>query len=429
MALLDALIRSAWSQGASDLHLEPGLPPALRVRGELRVVGEPVGAQELMTAARSVATGDLWASFLEQRSLDLSRTIAGVRCRLNIFETQRGVALAVRILAGFAATLETLNLHPSLGDLVERSHGLVLISGPTGSGKSTTMAALVQEINRHEARHIITIEQPIEHALRPMKSFIRQREVGRHTPSFEQALLDALREDPDVLVVGEMRRPETIRLTLDAAETGHLVLTTVHSGSCTEAVQRVVAAFAPEQQASVCAQLAECLVAVVCQRLSYRPDLGIRVPVLEILRGNDAVRSIIRGNNPSRLGSAIATGGADDMWTFDRYQRWLDGRERFYTPPQRPAAPTEADDPPVVSALPPRHRPSARSPRGEALSRGDVAIGPNAPTLRGEALSRGGTAVGSHAEAIGRAPPADGVIDLGSGDEDLASILAELDQG
>ncbi len=429
MALLDSLVRQAWSAGASDLHLEPGLPPALRVRGQLRVSGEPVGAQAVLGAARGLATGELWAAFLERRSLDLSRTIAGVRCRINVFETQRGVALAVRLLTGFAATLETLNLHPSLGDLVERSHGLVLISGPTGSGKSTTMAGLVQEINRHEARHIITIEQPIEHRLEPKKSFIRQREVGRHTPSFEQALLDALREDPDVLVVGEMRRPETIRLTLDAAETGHLVLTTAHSGSTTEALQRVVAAFPPEQQAAVCAQLAECLVAVVCQRLSYRPDLGIRVPVLEILRGSDAVRSIIRSNKLSRLASAITTGGADDMWTFDRYQRWLDGRSRFYTPPQRPAA--QADGVEDGPALPKVEAGSSTRRRRDALSRG-AAAGSNAEALDGRRTDQGGlnrsAADGSNAEAIGGQRPADGVIDLDGGDEDLASILAELDR-
>jgi twitching motility protein PilT len=421
VVLLDPLIRQAWSAGASDLHLEPGLPPALRVRGQLRVSGEPVSAQGLLAEARALATGELWATFLEQRSLDLSRTIAGVRCRLNIFETQRGVALAVRLLTGFAATIETLNLHPTLGDLVEQSHGLILISGPTGSGKSTTMAGLVQEINRHEARHIITIEQPIEHALKPQRSFIRQREVGRHTPSFEQALLDALREDPDVLVVGEMRRPETIRLTLDAAETGHLVLTTAHSGSTTEALQRVVAAFAPEQQAAVCAQLAECLVAVVCQRLSYRPDLGIRVPVLEILRGNDAVRAIIRGNNLSRLGSAITTGGADGMWSFERYQRWIDGRERFYTPPQRPAAPSAEDEEPAAGGgLPPAAtRPAARPAHSAPAQRRQ----PSDPSSRGTT----GT-VGSSAEAIGGHGPADGVIDLDGGAEDLASILAELDR-
>ncbi len=423
MSLLDSLVRQAWSAGASDLHLEPGLPPALRVRGELRVSGDPIGAQALLSTARAVATGELWGHFLEQRSLDLSRTIAGVRCRLNIFETQRGVALAVRLLTGFAATLETLNLHPALGDLVEQSHGLILVSGPTGSGKSTTMAALVQEINRHEARHIITIEQPIEHALKPQKSFIRQREVGRHTPSFEQALLDSLREDPDVLVVGEMRRPETIRLTLDAAETGHLVLTTAHSGSCTEALQRVVAAFAPEQQAAVCAQIAECLVAVVCQRLTYRPDLGIRVPVLEILRGSDAVRSIIRSNNLPRISSAITTGGADGMWTFDRYQRWLDGRDRFFTPPQRAAAPGGEE----VAGVPelPKVSGGPTTGLGTAPPRRPTDPPPSARHRSGDALSRG-AAVGSNAEAIGGQRPADGVIDLDGGEEDLASILEEL---
>ncbi len=398
MALLDTLVRQAWADGASDLHLEPGLPPAQRVRGKLMIQGQALPGQDLLAAARGLASGELWAEFLERRSLDLSRTIAGVRCRINVFQTQRGVALAVRILTGFQATLDTLNLHPSLGDLVEGHHGLVLVSGPTGSGKSTTLAALVQEINTHEARHVITIEQPIEHALKPQRCFIRQREVGRDTPSFEQALLDALREDPDVLVVGEMRRPETIRLTLDAAETGHLVLTTAHAGTCTEALQRIVSAFAPEQQASVCAQLAGCLVGVVCQRLVYRPDLGVRVPVLEILRGTETVRAIIRGNNLPRLVSAITTGGADDMWTFERYQRWLDGRSRFYVPSRRPSAPK----------VEPRAEPAAPLPR---VGRPRPASAPAQP-----------------AAAAPSPAPAGGVIDLDMNDDDLASILAELDK-
>ena len=394
MALLDTLVRQAWANGASDLHLEPGLPAAKRVRGKLLVQGQALSGQDLLAMARSLASGELWADFLERRSLDLSRTIAGVRCRINVFQTQRGVALAVRLLTGFSATLETLNLHPSLGDLVEGHHGLVLISGPTG--KSTTLAALIQEINQHDARHVITIEQPVEYALEPQRCFIRQREVGRDTPSFEQALLDALREDPDVVVVGEMRRRETIRLTLDAAETGHLVLTTAHAGTCTEALQRVIASFAPEEQAAVCAQLAGCLVAVVCQRFQYRPDLGIRVPVLEILRGSESVRAIVRGNNLARLASAITTGGADGMWTFDRYQRWLDGRSRFYVPPKRPAVPKaepEVSAPPVLPRIS-QVRPSARSA-------GVPAGGP---------------------------PAADGVIDLDTAAEDLSSILAELDK-
>jgi len=387
MPLLDALVRQAWSEGASDLHLEPGLAPALRVRGALRFQGEPVRAETLLAEARQLAPGDLWDAFLERRSLDLARTIAGVRCRLSVFQTQRGVALAVRLLAPFLATLETLNLHPSLADLVTGDHGLLLVSGPTGSGKSTTLAALVQAINLREAKHVITVEQPIEYALKPARSFIRQREVGRDTPSFEQALLDALREDPDVLVVGELREPATIRLTLDAAETGHLVLATVHAGTCTEALQRAVASFAPEQQQSVCAQLAGCLVGVLCQRLSFRPDLGIRVPVLEILRGSEAVRALIRQNQLARLVSAITTGGAEGMWTFERYQRWLDGQERFFVPAPRAALPDE-DEPAPAAPRRAAPRPARR---------------PEAPGV------------------------ADGVIDLDGG-EDLASVLAELDR-
>src|SRR5204862_2707906 len=180
---------------------------------------------------------------------------------------------------------------PDLKKIVNAPNGLVLLSGPTGSGKSSTMAAMIQEINLTDARHIITLESPIEYVFRPRLSYIRQREVGRDTPSFEQALLDALREDPDVLMVGEMREPETMRLTLNASETGHLVLATVHSSTCAEALQRVVSAFPSEIQASVAAQLADSLVAVVSQRLRFRPELNIRVPECEILMATHAVKN------------------------------------------------------------------------------------------------------------------------------------------
>src|SRR5206468_2733720 len=155
-------------------------------------------------------------------------------------------------------------------------HGLILVSGPTGCGKSSTMAALIQEINTTEPRHIVTIESPIEYTFRPRLAYIRQREVGRDTPSFEQALIDALREDPDVLMVGEMREPEVMRLTLNASETGHLVFATVHSSSCIEAIQRIANAFPADMQSPVRAQLADCLGGGICQRLRFRPDLKIR---------------------------------------------------------------------------------------------------------------------------------------------------------
>src|SRR5205085_2264865 len=213
---------------------------------------------------------------------------------INILQTARGIGFAVRLLATFQATIEKLNLHPDLKKLVTPTNGLILVSGPTGCGKSSTLAALIQEINLTNTRHIVTIESPIEYTFRPRRAYIRQREVGRDTPSFEQALLDALREDPDVLMVGEMREPETMRLTLNASETGHLVLATVHSSTCAEALHRIVSAFPAEIQGSVCAQLADCLVAVISQRLIFRPDLNMRVPECEVLVGNHAVKNFIR---------------------------------------------------------------------------------------------------------------------------------------
>ena len=209
---LESLVSLAASNGSSDLHLEAGLPAALRVRGTLRTTGEPLPGTLLLEMARKVIGEEEWPRFLEQRSYDCSRNFQGVRCRLNILQTARGVGFAIRLLASFTASVEKLNLHPDLKKLVAASHGLILVSGATGSGKSSTMAALIEEINQTDTRHIVTIESPIEYNFRPRRAYIRQREVGRDTPSFEQALIDSLREDPDVLMVGEMREPETMRL-------------------------------------------------------------------------------------------------------------------------------------------------------------------------------------------------------------------------
>src|SRR5256885_13012439 len=294
---LEDFIATAKQQRASDVHLEPGLPPALRVRGVLRMAGEPVPAKALFEWAREIIGETQWQSFLERQSADLSRTLQGVRCRINIMQTARGIGFAIRLLSTFQATVEKLNLHPDLKKLVARDNGLILVSGPTGCGKSSTMAALIQEINLTEARHIVTIESPIEYAFRPRRAYIRQREVGRDTPSFDRALLDALREDPDVLMVGEMRDPETMRLTLSASETGHLVLATVHSSTCAEALQRVVSAFPAEIQSSVASQVADCLVAVISQRLRFRQDLNIRVPECEILMPPNAIKNFIRNGD------------------------------------------------------------------------------------------------------------------------------------
>jgi len=341
---LESLVRTAREQGASDLHLEGGLAPAVRVRGALRTMGEPIAAKVLFQWAQEIVGEAQWPNFLERRSADLSRTIQGVRCRINILQTARGVGFAIRLLATFQATLEKLNLHPDLRKLIARQNGLILVSGPTGSGKSSTLAALIQEINLSDARHILTIESPIEYTFRPRRAYLRQREVGRDTPSFEQALLDALREDPDVLMVGEMRDPETMRLTLNASETGHLVMATVHSSTCAEALQRVVAAFPSEIQNSVAAQLADCLVAVIAQRLRFRADLNIRVPECEILIPTNPVKAHIRNRDFFKIISALEIGGENGMWTFQRYGTWLEKRTTWYVPGQNAEAPDSESD-------------------------------------------------------------------------------------
>ncbi|HOX58449.1 MAG TPA: PilT/PilU family type 4a pilus ATPase [Candidatus Paceibacterota bacterium] len=352
---LESLISLAADNGASDLHLEAGLPPAMRIRGELRTTGEPLPANHLAEMARAVTGEAEWPRFLEQRSYDCSRNIAGSRCRLNIFMTSRGVGFAIRLLAAFTATIEKLNLHPDFKKLVSGHHGLILVSGATGSGKSSTLAALIEQINMTETRHILTIESPIEFTFRPRRAYIRQREVGRDTPSFEQALIDSLREDPDVLMVGEMRDPETMRLTLSAAETGHLVMATVHSSTCAEALQRVVSAFPAEIQSSVAAQLADCMLAVISQRLHFRPELKIRVPECEILVPTHAVKNFIRNRDFFKISSSLETGAEHGMWTLQRYRSWLASRKSWYIPGQSP----EPGDGETAAATPAPERPPA----------------------------------------------------------------------
>ncbi|MBN2497478.1 MAG: Flp pilus assembly complex ATPase component TadA [Deltaproteobacteria bacterium] len=363
---LASLVYLAASRGASDLHLEPGLPAALRVHGELERAGEALSAGLVRGLVREAVGDAAWADFARRGSFDSARELAGVRCRINALHSARGVGLALRLLPGEVPTIDTLNLHPALGELAALECGLVLLSGPTGCGKSSTLAALLQRINQRSARHIVTLEQPIEFELVPERAFVRQREVGRDTPSFDQGLLDALRQDPDVIAVGEMREPATMRLTLNAAETGHLVFATLHSANTAEALQRVVLAFPAEIQAGIAAQLADCLQAVVCQRLRYLPAHELRVPECEILRGSSSARAVVRQSQFVKLGSVLETGGADGMWSRERYRAWLEARDGF----QRPAPPRPPEDRPASAARP---RP-ARRPQREVDGQGVLVI-------------------------------------------------------
>jgi len=347
--------------GASDLHLESGTPLVARIRGDLAAVGEPIAAQRISEAGRELLGGEAWAQFLERGSADVSLAAGGMRCRLSLFRTIRGVAIAIRLLAPSVNDLRACNLHPDLRRLIEAESGLVVISGPTGSGKSTTLAALIEEINTSRARNIITLESPLEYIFTNRRSYVRQREIPTHSPTFEQAVTDALRENPDVLVMSEMRTPEVIRLTLNAAETGHLILATMHSATCAEALSRICMSFPAEIQGSIRAQLADSLVGVVCQRLDFLPAQHLRVPRCELLLANLGIKGTLRAGQFSHIPNVILAGGEEGMWTFDRYQRWMEQKTDWIRPPavKPPAAGETAK---VVSvARTAGHHPQARA--------------------------------------------------------------------
>ena len=229
-----------------------------------------------------------------------------------------------------------------------------------GSGKSTTLAAMIEEINLSRARNIITLESPLEYVFENRRSFIRQREIPTHSPSYEQAIIDALRENPDVLVIGEMRTQEVMRLTLNAAETGHLVLATLHSATCAEALSRMCMSFAAEIQGSIRAQLADCLVGVICQRLDFLSGPHLRVPRCEILTASSAAKGTIRAGQFSQIATVLQAGGEEGMWTFDRYQRWMAQKKDWVSSTQatalaqRPAVSTSSNAlrPPRASKVP-----------------------------------------------------------------------------
>jgi twitching motility protein PilT len=337
--------------GASDLHAEAGSALAYRIRGALQSVAEPASAAELTRIARELLGEEGWGVYLTRGSADVSLDIGGTRCRVNVYRTIRGVALAVRLLTPSIKDLRSCNLHPDLHRLTGATTGLVVISGPTGCGKSTTLAALIEEINGSRACNIISIESPLEYIFSNRRSFIRQREIPTHSPSFEQAIIDALRENPDVLVIGEMRTPEVMRLTLNAAETGHLVLATMHSASCAEALARICMSFAPEIQGSIRGQLADCLVGVLCQRLEFLGAQQLRVPRCELLLSSSAARGTIRAGQFGHLANVIQSGGEEGMWSFDRYQRWME-HHRDWVLPSKAAPPPVAATPAPQAARP-----------------------------------------------------------------------------
>jgi twitching motility protein PilT len=334
-------------------------------------------------------------------------------------------------LAPSVKDLRNCNLHKDLRKLVEPTSGLIIISGPTGSGKSTTLAALLEEINASRARNIITLESPIEYLFANRQSFIRQREIPTHSPSFEQGIVDALRENPDVLVISEMRTPEVMRLTLNAAETGHLVLATMHSANCAEALSRLCMSFPSDIQPSVRAQLADCLVAVCCQRLDFLGAYRLRVPRCEILLPTSGAKGTIRGGNFSQIATVLQSGGEEGMWTYERYQRWMDQVTDWVRPPSATALRGAVDAgvarpaPGLRAARPPASRatPTAGVPSPGAQSTGTQPTGAQSTSASGVSRTSPPPA-GARPPAAGRVPSED-VIDVPAEEMDLAA-LAEL---
>ncbi len=320
---IDDLLRMAVERKASDLHLKVGNHPYLRIDGTLGAISDQprVSPEDMLSMAFSMMTNRQKQKFKETAELDMAYGVAGLgRFRVNIFQQRGNVGMVLRVIPTKIQTIEELHLPKVLERICEEQRGLVLVTGTTGSGKSTTLAAMIDRINSSRADHIITIEDPIEFLHRDKKGFVNQREIEVDTASFPVALRAALRQDPDVILVGEMRDLETIQTALLAAETGHMVFSTLHTLDATETIQRIIAVFPPPEQKQIRLLLASTLKAVISQRLVRRSDGKGRVPAVEVLIATAYVRDCIINPEKTRMiHDAIATGTSQyGMQTFDQ---------------------------------------------------------------------------------------------------------------
>lgn len=314
---VDELIEKALRDKASDVHLVRGLTPRYRVDGEIREMDERIlTAQQCEDFARELA-GAEYAKARVVGEADLALFISGTRCRLNLFQQQGAWSAAIRLLNEHIPDFHELGLPAAAAEFPTYSQGLVLITGETGSGKSTTLAAILDQINRNESKHILTLEDPIEYVYKPKRCVINQREVGKDTQSFAAGLRAALREDPDVILVGEMRDLETIETALTAAETGHLVFGTVHTNSAADSIDRIVDVFPAQRQQQIRLQLSMSLKAVLSQQLLPKVGGG-RVLACEVMKTDGAIRNLIREGKTPQIVNAIQTTGAIGNILMDR---------------------------------------------------------------------------------------------------------------
>ena len=319
---LKDLLREAAMKGSSDMHITVGRPPMIRLNGSIVVLGEyPVITQE--TAKKmvfSIVSHERAKTLEEQGDVDFSFILEGIgRFRVNAYKQRNSYCLAIRLLVNKIPTLDELGLPPVLKELAAKPRGLVLVTGPTGSGKSTTLAAMIDYINKTRRGHIITIEDPIEYLYKHGTCIINQREVGEDTKSFTRSLRSAMREDPDVILVGEMRDLETIQAAITAAETGHLVLSTLHTKGAANTVDRMIDIFPSTQQRQIRIQLANILEGVITQNLIVRADAKGRALAMEILVMTDAIRNMIRDEKVHQISNVMQTGSKIGMQTLDSH--------------------------------------------------------------------------------------------------------------
>jgi len=334
MDRFDALISRCVSEGFSDVHITGGHPVVYRKNGLIDFDKDSRWSHgEVDRLVGRLITPSQLSMLRKRRSVDFAISSNKVRLRINVFSTTRGLSIAIRILPGVIPSIDGLNLHPSLRQIADLNSGFVLICGGAGRGKSTTIAAIIDEINREKTSHIVTLEDPIEYRFASRRSFIEQRELDEHTPSFEQGLIDVLREDSDVIVVGELRDTETMRLALNAAESGHLVIASLHASNSEDALYRIFNSFPPEAQEAVRTQVASTLTWLIVQRLDYLERAGFRVPFLSILRGTSAIKNIIRENKLALIESTMQTSKGDGMFTIEAYERdYIDKLTSFTSP-------------------------------------------------------------------------------------------------
>jgi twitching motility protein PilT len=322
---IEQLLREAVERRASDLHLTVGVPPILRINGDIaRMELPPLRVQDTLQLFEDFASDDRREILQQAGEVDFSYTILGFsRFRVNAFRQRGSIAIAVRIIPEKIPTIDDLNLPEVIAALARKPRGLILVTGPTGSGKSTTLAAMIDQINNERACNILTLEDPIEYLHRHKKSLVNQREVGGDTRSFANGLRAALREDPDVILVGEMRDMDTISIAVQAAETGHLVFATLHTSDAAQTVDRIIDVFPPFQQQQIRSQLSMTIQGIVSQQLMPRQDRSGRVAAVEILLASPAVRNLIREGKTHQLLSVIQTSAKSGMQSMDAALRDL----------------------------------------------------------------------------------------------------------